>query len=110
MPGLTPAVLIGLGAPAVTFLSLAALPEGRGTRLGLLVAALVLAAVATLLPADLPGARPLAMLFTAAVGLAAAVQAVRALLPAARPGWAYPGLVALVLVAGLTGLMELAVR
>lgn len=103
---MTLAVLLAFGAPAVTFLSLAALPEGRGVRIGLPVAALVLAGAAVALPAGAGPARLLALLFAGAVGLAAAVQAVRAILPRGRPAWAYPALVALVLAAGLTALMD----
>lgn len=102
------AVLIGLGAPAVSFVALAALPAGTATRIGLAAAAAALAAIGLFaLPAGQGGARVLALLFTAAVGLAALVQLVRALLPASRPRWLYPAIVGLVLAGGIRAMTHL---
>lgn len=96
------AALVGLGAPAVAFVALAALPAGTATRIGLAAAAAALAAIGLLaLPAGQQGARMLALLFTAAIGLAAFVQLIRALLPEQRPRWTYPAIVGLVLAGGI---------
>ncbi|MCL4189030.1 MAG: hypothetical protein KJZ85_15625 [Rhodobacteraceae bacterium] len=96
------AVLIGLGAPAVTFVSLAALPSGTATRIGLAAAALVIGAIGLFaLPEQEQGARIIALLFTGAVGLAALVQALRAVLPVDRPRWVYPAIVGLALAGGI---------
>jgi hypothetical protein len=97
-----PSILTFVILPVVLYLALASLPRGRSAMIGIAVAA-VIAVVATVVLAaiDLSGvALALAMLSVAAVTLAALVQAVRRALGPGRPGWVYPGIVILALVAG----------
>lgn len=95
--------LILLLAPFVTFLSLAFLPEGKAGRIGVATAALLLALIWWRADAGATeGALSVLLtLFLGAVAAAAAVQFIRPALPKDQPR-AYPLLVGLVALAGLT--------
>jgi hypothetical protein len=95
--------LIVLLAPLVTFLSLAFLPQGKAGRIGIASAALILGLVWWRADAGASeGALALLLsLFLAAVAAAAVLQFLRPALPADQPR-AYPVLVGLVALAGLT--------
>jgi hypothetical protein len=102
---MTPLALLALGAPLATFVSLALLPQGKSARVGLMAAVLILALLWLRSDQTDAAQRLILSLFLGAVSLAALMQVLRAAFPATAPRAAYPGLVILTALAGLSFLL-----
>ena len=102
---MTPLAMIALAAPLASFVSLALLPAGKAARIGLLAAVLILAVLWLRSDHTDAAQRLILSMFLGAVSLAALMQVLRAAFPATAPRAAYPGLVLLTALAGLSFLM-----
>ena len=99
---MTPFALVALGAPVASFVSLALLPAGKAARVGILAAVVILAVLWLRSDHSDVSQRLILSLFLGAVSLAALMQVLRGVLPASAPHMAYPGLVMLTALAGLS--------
>ena len=99
--------LVFIGLPFATFLALACLPRGRIAAIGISIAMLLCAWLWVQFSAVDAGASDIGdgfipalvtLVFSATV-LAAIVQMIRSMMGAGRPGWVYPAVITVALLA-----------
>jgi len=101
---MTLALVVLIGPPVIVYLSLCRLDRGRPAAIGTGVSVIALAAVWPLVLDGDPLMRIIAELMLGAAVAAALAQGIRMALP--QGPLAYPGLVVLILVAGLFALFQ----
>lgn len=89
-----------IGVPTATYLVLAFLPQGRPALIGIVIAAAIAVGLWVMQMSSAGSFMvALIMLTISAIALAGLVQVLRVALGPARPGWVYPLIVALALLA-----------